>query len=92
MIWSQVRAAWPEQWLVVEALSARQEGDRRLLDRVAVVEVCADGVVAMKRCRDLSRAAPGRDLYPVHTRREQIEIIEERWPGFRFGHAPAPAR
>jgi hypothetical protein len=32
-IWSEVRKAYPDQWLVVEALEAHTEGHQRLLDR-----------------------------------------------------------
>ena len=31
-------------WLVIEALDARSEGGFRIVDRVAVVEVCADEI------------------------------------------------
>jgi hypothetical protein len=38
--WQEVRAAHPDQWLVIEALEAHSENDRRILDRIAVIDVC----------------------------------------------------
>ena len=43
MRWAEVRAAYPDQWLVIEALDARTELGRRLSNQVAVIESCADG-------------------------------------------------
>ncbi len=78
MDWHEVRATHPDGWLVIEALEAHTEGERRLLDRIVVIETCPDGVGAMQRYRRLHQAHPGRELYFVHTARESLEIIE-RW-------------
>jgi hypothetical protein len=87
MRWSEVRAAYPEQWLVIEALEAHSEGDRRLLDRIAVVEVCSDGAAAMQSYRRLRQQYPLREFFFVHTGRESIEIRERRWIGIRRSDA-----
>lgn len=90
MHWSDVRAAFPGQWLVVEALEAHTEGDRRLLDRLAVVETCTDGTTAMQRYDVLHQAYPERELYFVHTGRETLDIRERRWLGIRTKYATHP--
>ena len=46
MKWSEVRQAYPDRWLIVEALEAHNTGDQRELDGLAVVEECAGGTVA----------------------------------------------
>ena len=79
MRWSDVRSTHPERWLVVEALEAHPEGRRRVLDRVSVVELCADGGAAFRRYCELHRMYPSREFYPVHTHRERIEIAERSW-------------
>jgi hypothetical protein len=42
MIWAQVRSAYPDQWLVIEALEAHTDGVQHLLDRISVIETCTD--------------------------------------------------
>ena len=90
MQWSEVRLAHPDRWLIVEALEAHSAGDRRQLDRLAVVEECPDGAVAFQRYQDLHRLFPERELYFVHTARETLDIIERQWLGIRLGHAIHP--
>jgi hypothetical protein len=51
MRWPNVQATYPNQWLVIEALEAHTEGNRRILDHIAVVEVCPDSVTAMQTYR-----------------------------------------
>lgn len=91
MRWDDVRDRWPDQWLVIEALEARSEGDRRRFEKIAVVETCADGRTAFRRYRELHRAFPARELLFVHTQREALEIEERRWLGVRLGDAAGPA-
>jgi hypothetical protein len=79
MIWSEVRSAHPDQWLVIEALEAHTEDDRRVLDRIAVIEVCADGLATMKRYGALRREHPHREFCFVHTSKLDLNIEERVW-------------
>lgn len=92
MRWSEVRQSHPDQWVVIEALEAHTEGDRRILDRIAVVERCPDGTSAMQSYRRLHRQYPSRELYFVHTSREDLQISERWWMGIRGTHATHPQR
>lgn len=83
MRWQDVRAAHPEQWLVIEALEAHSENNHRVLDRIAVVDVCADGRSTMKRYRELRREHPQRELCFVHTSMVELDIEERLWLGIR---------
>ncbi len=87
MLWANVRQAYPEQWLIIEALEAHTEEHQRLLDRIGVVETSPDGPTAFQRYQDLHRQYPERELYFVHTGREKLEIIERQWLGIRRYHA-----
>jgi hypothetical protein len=87
MIWSEVRKAYPDQWLVVEALEAHTEGRQRLLDRIAVIETCPDGASAMQSYQRFHREHPLREFYYVHTSREALDIRERHWIGIRRGNA-----
>jgi len=88
MLWSEIRNAYPNQWLIVEALEAHTtEKQQRRLDRLAVIETCADGHSAMSRYRELHQEYPQREYYFVHTSREEIEIQERQWHGIRRNNA-----
>lgn len=83
MRWSEVRAAHPDRWLVIEALEAHTEDTRRVFDRIAVVDVCPDGRATMKRYAELHRQHPQRELCFVHTGTAELEIEERPWMGIR---------
>lgn len=88
MKWSELRLAYPEQWLVVEALAAHTTNDHhRVPDRLAVIETCSDGGEALQRYRRLHQEYPQREFYFVHTSREELVIQERQWLGVRRSHA-----
>ena len=88
MHWSEIRKAYPDQWLIVEALEAHTTPDhRRHLQRLAVIETCADGQTALRSYRRLHREHPSREFYFVHTSREDLDIREQQWMGVRRSHA-----
>lgn len=87
MRWPEVRAMYPNRWLVIEALDAHTEDQLRILDNIAVVEVCADSEAAMRAYRLLHQRHPTREFYFVHTSRENLDIKERRWVGIRRSNA-----
>lgn len=93
MRWSEIRTAYPDQWLVIEALEAHTNADaERLLDRLAVIETCVDGHLAMQRYRQLHQEYPQREFYFVHTSREKLNIRERYWLGIRRPYAVVAER
>lgn len=93
MLWSEIRTAYPNQWLIVEALEAHTTpGHQRQLERLAVVETCLDGSTAMGRYRQLHQQYPFREFYFVHTSREELDIREREWVGVRRSHAAIAER
>ena len=92
MNWAEIRTIYPNQWLVVEALEAQTTPDqRRVLERMAVVERCANGETAFERYRQLHRQYPNREYYYLHTSRERLDIQEVQWMGVRRSHAAGAA-
>ena len=83
MTWQEIRVHYPHQWLVVEALEARSEQGRRELDDLAVVDALSDGEAAFRAYLKLHRSAPERELYVLHTDREEPDITERTWLGLR---------
>ncbi len=88
MQWSEIRQAYPNEWLIIEALQAHTTSThQRLIDRIAVVERCADGNSAMQSYRRLHQQYPAREFYFVHTSRDELDIREQQSLGFRRSHA-----
>lgn len=86
MHWPEIRERYPERWLIIEALEAHTEEDRRHLDHIAVVELCSDGPKAFSRYRQLHHHYPSREFYFVHTARKDLDIRERQWLGIRREH------
>ena len=83
MQWQEIREHYPDQWLLIEAIKARSEKGRRILEDLAVVDVFEDSTVALKSYARLHREAPQRELYVFDTDREKLEVTERRWLGIR---------
>jgi hypothetical protein len=83
MTWSNIRLHYPHQWLLVEALLAHSKAGKRQLDELAVVDAFLDGETALRTYLRLHRDAPSRELYVVHSDREELEITERFLPGLR---------
>ena len=83
MRWTDIRAQYPNQWLIVDALEAHTENNRRKLDQMTVVELCPDGETAYRRYRELRLEHPKREFYFLHTAREELDIRERHWLGLR---------
>lgn len=82
--WREVRLAHPHQWVVFEALTSRSVQDKRVVDAISVIETSADSEVAMRQYLKLHRQDHNRELYVVHTDREELDITERKWLGIRM--------
>lgn len=93
MLWSEIRKAYPNEWLIIEAVEAHTTSThQRHLDKIAVVERCTDGNSAMQSYRHLHQQYPTREFYFVHTSREILDIREQQWLGIRRGYAATVER
>lgn len=83
MRWDEVRAAFPDRWVVMEAFEAHSDGQLRIFDRVEVVDSFADGRATMQCCAELDRQYPKREFCFGHTSNAEL-AVEVRWGvGFR---------
>ena len=85
MVWQEIRAHYPQQWVLIEAIKAHSETNKRILEHLAVVDTFPDSPAAMQRYAQLHREAPQREFYVFHTSRETLDITERRWLGVRDG-------
>ena len=93
MLWAEIRQAYPNQWLIIEALEAHTTPDKqRHLDCLAVIDTCPDGSAALPRYRHLHQQYPLREFYFVHTSRIELDIREREWVGVRTNHADNVSR
>ena len=83
MKWAEIRTHYPQQWLMIEAIKAHSENNKRILDEISVVGKYPDSVSAMKSYIQLHQDVPERELYVFHTTREELDITERRWLGIR---------
>jgi len=83
MKWQEIRTHYPQQWLLLEAIKAHSEADKRILEQLAVVGAYPDSATAMKSYQKLHRQAPERELYVFHTSRETLDVTERKWLGIR---------
>lgn len=84
MLWSEIRKAYPDQWLIVEAIEAHTTpNNQRQLEKLTIIEQCADGKEAFLSYRNLHQQYPQREFYFLHTSREEPDIYEQQWLGIR---------
>lgn len=83
MQWEEIRNHYPQQWLLVEAIKAHTEFNKRILDQLAVLGFFPDSVTAIQSYRNLHHEAPERELYVFHTSRKTLDITERQWLGIR---------
>ncbi|MCK6626088.1 MAG: hypothetical protein L6R45_13050 [Anaerolineae bacterium] len=63
MQWEEIRNRYPHQWLLVEAIKAHSEADKRILEQISVISTYPDSVMAMQGYTQLHHEAPERELY-----------------------------
>ncbi len=82
MRWKDVRAAYPAQWLVVEIIEQRvaANSSQRIVEELAVIELCADGCAAKHRYLELRRQMPDRGLCFLHTSYPKLPFDELACP------------
>lgn len=83
MNWQEVRRQYPHRWLLIEAVEAHTQIDKRILDSLSVVNAFENVSTAMFEYKKLHRNAPEREYYVVHTDKVDLDILERRWLGIR---------
>ena len=84
MKWEDVRQAFPEQWVLIEAVQAyTTEDSERILEDVTPLDRYSNSPDAMKAYQELHGENPTRELYVLHTKRKNPNIIEKKCVGVR---------
>ncbi|MBP1934812.1 hypothetical protein J2Z37_004832 [Ammoniphilus resinae] len=83
MKWEEVRVQYPEQWVLVEAISAYSKDSTRHIEEVAVISSFTDSTLAWKEYKKLHLADRSREYYIFHTDHKTIEVEEQKFVGVR---------
>ena len=83
MKWQEIRRHFVSKWILIEAIEMHSDQGKRILDEIAVLDTFSDSVTALKKYAQLHHDSPMRELFVLHTDREKLDIIEEKWIGVR---------
>lgn len=84
MKWEDVRQVFPNQWVLIEVIHAfTNENSERILEEVAVLKKFTNSIDAMKSYKVFHKENPTREMYVLHTSKEEPSIIEKKWVGVR---------
>jgi hypothetical protein len=83
MKWNDVKATYPNEWVVFEAIQAHSEDNERIIDEIAVIDRFNDSMEALNRHAELHKQHATREYYFFHTSRDELKIKEQRWAGIR---------
>lgn len=83
MKWEQIREQYPEQWVLVEAISAYSKDSIRHLEELSVISTFPESSPAWKEYKKLHLVDPSREYYIFHTDHETIEVKEQKFIGVR---------
>ena len=76
MTWQQIRERYPNEWLLIEATKAHSQHGQRILESMVVLDTFPDGASAWKAYSEIHKSNTKRELFPVHTSKENLEIQE----------------
>ncbi|MCC6220215.1 MAG: hypothetical protein IT291_03130 [Deltaproteobacteria bacterium] len=82
--WEQVRAAYPHKFVVFQAIKSHSTNNKRVVDAINVINSFDDGEKAMREYLRLHREDRKKELYVVHTDKQQLDITEKKWLGIRM--------
>lgn len=83
MKWEEIRTHYPKKWILIEAVKAHSEDNKRILDDIAVINVFGNSKKAMHNYINLHHENPKRELFVVHSDREVLDITIRKWLGIR---------
>jgi hypothetical protein len=83
MKWEEIRTYYPKKWLLIEAIKAHSEANKRILDDIAVINVFSNSKTAMRSYIHLHHENPKRELFVVHTDKKTLDITIRKWLGIR---------
>ncbi len=85
MNWNDVKRVYSSQWVLIEAIQAKNENDKRIVEKMDVLEGFGeDGERAFQRYIELHKLHKEREYYIYHTSHEILDIGVKKWMGVRL--------
>lgn len=75
--WNEARDLYSNKWLLFEAVEARSEEGKRIIDELSVINVYDEGSQALKEYARRHKKDKSREMYVYHTKNKEL-LIEER--------------
>jgi len=76
MKWKDIREECTDSWILLEAIEAHSDQGKRVVDKLAVLNIYNNSDEAMTAYRELHKKNPERELYVAHTKNKDLEIEE----------------
>lgn len=83
MTWQEARLHYPHSWVLIEAIRAHSENNKRIVEQLSVINTFPDAYVAMNAYEIIKCEIPQREYYVLHTDGDVIDITERKWLGIR---------
>lgn len=83
MKWSDVRENYRNKWIVLEALKAKSEEGKRIIEDLAIIAVFDNGSEALKHYSSWHKKDKSKEMYVYNTANESLDIEERLWVGVR---------
>lgn len=83
MKWAEVCKQYPDQIVLVVALTTSSMNNIRTVDEMAVLSKSNDNLAAWQEYKKLHKSHPNKELYLFHTSKEKAEVIEQYFTGIR---------
>jgi hypothetical protein len=85
MSWDDVKRVYSSQWVLIEAIQARTENDKRIIEKMDVLEGFGeDGDRAFQKYIELHKLYKEREYYIYHTSHDSLDIGVKKWMGVRL--------
>jgi len=81
--WNEVRATFPNNWVLFEVVEAYSKAGKRHIEDLAVVDSFAEWLEAVKKYKEARSINPYGEFYFFHTDREELEILESDYLSLR---------
>lgn len=83
MKWSEICKKYPDQIVLVEALTTTSKNNIRTVEDMSVLSEFNDSMAAWQQYKKVHKDNPDKELYIFHTSKEKAEVIEQFFVGIR---------
>lgn len=83
MKWNEARKAYPNKWILFEAIESHSENSKRIVEELSVINIYDEGKEALKEYAEKHKKDKSREMYVYNTKNEELLIEERNWIGVR---------